>query len=52
VAVLVEVVVDRGMDGGEFLEGFLSLNLAIAPSRRRKGWWEFSARLLSHCSHA
>jgi hypothetical protein len=24
----------------------MSLNLAIAPSLLRNGWWEFSARLL------
>ena len=46
-AFVVEVIMDRGMDGGEFLQGFTSLNLAIAPSRRRNGWCEFSARLLS-----
>lgn len=26
----------------------MSLNIAIAPSRRRKSWCEFSTRLLSH----
>ena len=48
-ALVVEVVVDRDVNGGEFLRRVLmSLNLAIAPSRRQNGWGEFSARLLSH----
>ncbi len=31
-----------------FCKVFTFLNFAIAPSRRRTGGWEFSARLLSH----
>ena len=46
VAIVVEVIVDRGVDGGEFLQG-VSRHFAIAPSRRLNGWCEFSARLLS-----
>ncbi len=47
VAVEVEMIVDRSVNGGKFLQGFDALNFAIAPSRRRNGWCEFSARLLS-----
>ena len=47
-AFVVEVVVDRGVDGGEFLQGLYVPEFApVAPSRRRNGWCEFSARLLS-----
>ena len=46
-AFVVEVVVDRGMDGSKFLQGLYVLKLAIAASRRLNGWCEFSARLLS-----
>ena len=52
VAVLIEVIVDRGMDGGEFLQGLDALIFAIALSRRRNGWCEFSALLLSQRPHA
>jgi hypothetical protein len=48
VAVLVEIIVDRGLVGGEFPRGFISLNLAMAPSRRRNGRCEFSVGSLSH----
>ena len=47
VPVVVEVVVDRGVGGGKLLESVMSLTFAIARSRRRNCWWEFSARLLS-----
>ncbi len=30
-----------------FWSVFILRNLSIARSRRRKGWWEFSARLFS-----
>ena len=53
VTVPIEMIVDRGVDGGKPLGGvFMSLNFAIAPSRRRAGWCEFSARLLSQRPHA
>ena len=42
------MIVDRGVGGGKFLQSFYSLNLTIAPSRRRNGWCELSALLLSH----
>ena len=44
---MVKVIVDRGVDGGEFLQGLEVPEFAIAPSRRLNGWCEFSARLLS-----
>ena len=47
----VEMVVDRGMNGGEFLKCLTSRNFAIAPSRRLNGWCEFSARLLNQRPH-
>ena len=47
----VEVVVGRGMNGGEFLKCFTSRNFAIAPSHRLNGWCEFSARLLNQRPH-
>ena len=34
-----------------FRKVFGSMNLAVAASRRRKGWWECSARILSHRPH-
>ena len=47
VALLVEMVVNRAVDRGEFLECFILRNRSSARSRRRKGRWEFSALLLA-----
>ena len=52
VTVIVEVIVDRGMGTANFWRVLTALNLCIARSRRRNGWWEFSARLLSHRPHS
>ncbi len=52
VAVVIEVVVDGSLHGGEFLQGLDVPNFAIAPSRRRNGSAEFSARLLSQRPHS
>ena len=47
VALLVEAVVDRAVDGGKFLQVSVCRNLSMARSRRRNGRCKFSARLLS-----
>jgi hypothetical protein len=52
VSFLVEMVVDGAVNRGEFLQNSLRgpsvrirRNRSIARSRRRNGWWEFSALL-------
>ena len=47
VAFLIEMVVNGGMDGGEFLQASHARTRSIARSRRRNGSCEFSALLLS-----
>jgi len=41
------MIVNRRMDGCEFLQLRMRRNRSIARSRRRNGWCEFSARLFS-----
>ena len=51
-AVVVEVVWIDAWAAANFCRVLTALNLCIARSRRRNGWWEFSARLLSHRPHS
>jgi hypothetical protein len=47
VALLIEMVVDRGVDGDNFCKVRICLKRSMARSLRLNGWCEFSARLLS-----
>ncbi|MEO5866933.1 MAG: hypothetical protein ABIS14_04695 [Sphingomonas sp.] len=43
----IEVIVDIGMDAGEFFDANIRLNLTMARSRRRKGRSLLSTQLLA-----
>jgi len=47
-AILVEMVVEGGVDVAELLQGLHLRNLSMARSHRRKGGCEFSTLLLAH----